>query len=76
MSDNDIYDYPVRYAKEVATTDHLNRLILDLVIALSLIANYEFGGHTPPEMRKIASDALENLRVESRKGNEDAEAND
>lgn len=35
--------------------------LLPMVPVLERIANYPFGGHTPPEMRKLASDALATL---------------
>lgn len=45
-------------------------VLILLVPVLERIANYPFGGHTPPEMRKLASDALaalpEYLRTEER----------
>ncbi len=35
--------------------------LLTLVPVLEQIADYPFGGHTPPEMRKLASEALADL---------------
>lgn len=62
--DDDISVEPMGYmelVEEYLVLEVENNALLTLVPVLEQIANYPFGGHTPPEMRKLASEALATL---------------
>ena len=52
------YDELAEMADELKELRDDNTALLGLRDVLRQLENYPFGGHVPPEMRKLASDAL------------------